>query len=100
MPKTGLLCLDFGSKELTAEELIRRKAKGEPLEEPVEHPVIARGRGNWDGIPLNTLSTEELDPNLQIVKSPVVSTLKSSNVHKTVDSSKDKYYEVSYHHSL
>ena len=48
---------DFGMKELETEELIRRKAKGESLEEPVEQRVVSRGRGNWEGIPLNTLST-------------------------------------------
>ena len=31
---------------------------------------------------------------VQVVRSPVVSTLKNSDVHKTVDTSKDKYYEV------
>ena len=86
---------DFGNKQMSTEELIRRKAQGLPLEEPVEHPAIPRGRGNWDGIPLNALSSKEsLDPELEIVKSPVISTLKSSNAHKMVDSSKDRYYEV------
>ena len=58
---------DFGTKELSTEELIRRKANGESLEEPVEQPVASRGRGNWEGIPLNTLATSDLDPNLQVV---------------------------------
>ncbi|XP_075252069.1 coiled-coil domain-containing protein 180-like isoform X3 [Convolutriloba macropyga] len=120
---------NFGMKELETEELIRRKAKGESLEEPVEQPVVSRGRGNWEGIPLNTLSTASVmsqSPStltttaavaagtqlevssanagftiggdvglpVQVVRSPVVSTLKNSDVHKTVDTSKDKYYEL------
>ena len=79
---------------MSTEDLIRRKVQGLPLEEPVEIPAIARGRGNWDGIPLNALSTNELDPELEITKSPVISTLKASNAHKMVDSSKDRFYEV------
>ncbi|XP_063718344.1 coiled-coil domain-containing protein 180-like isoform X2 [Symsagittifera roscoffensis] len=96
----GLLLIEdvnmgnFGTKELSTEELIRRKANGESLEEPVEQPVASRGRGNWEGIPLNTLATSDLDPNLQVVKSAVVSTMKSSDVHKTVDILKDKYFEL------
>ncbi|ESP05024.1 hypothetical protein LOTGIDRAFT_156279 [Lottia gigantea] len=75
------------------QELMRRKAAGESLEDGEEGEIIPRGKGTWPGLPNNELIVDPLERADEVEYTATVTTLKTTLGHQAVVMCREQAYE-------